>query len=132
MTGGTVIVKGVVRGKTVELDREPGLPDGQLVSVVLRPALSPGEGLRRSFGAWAGDAQELERFLEDVYRDRDDERELANTREKLRLLEESYEELAHEMGDEELRDASMESLKRLINQLKEEIARYETRHVVRR
>jgi len=61
------------------------------------------------------------------------ERELLNTRQKLRLLEESYEELRHEAGgDEELRDASMESLKRLINQFKEEIARYEAHQPARR
>ncbi|MBN1492476.1 MAG: hypothetical protein JXA69_21365 [Phycisphaerae bacterium] len=54
------------------------------------------------------------------------ERELKRTREKLCLLETRYEELrAASGGDEELREASMESLKRLINQLKEEIARYE-------
>ncbi len=74
MTNGTVIVKGVVRGRTVELDDEPGLPEGQPVSVVLRPALPPGEGLRRSFGAWASEARELHQFIEGVYRDREDER----------------------------------------------------------
>jgi flagellar biosynthesis chaperone FliJ len=56
------------------------------------------------------------------------QRELDNTREKLRLLDASYEELRSETGgDEELRAAEMESLKRLINQFKEEIAWYETR-----
>lgn len=61
------------------------------------------------------------------------EREVAHTRTKLARLEALY--AAHEKetgGDEELRDASMESLMRLINQFKEEIARYETRHAVRR
>ena len=59
------------------------------------------------------------------------ERQLANTRDKLRLLEESYGEVLQETGgDEELRDAEMESLKRFINQLKEEIARYEAHHAV--
>jgi hypothetical protein len=74
MTSGTVIVKGVVRGRTIQLDREPGLPEGQLVSVVLRPALPPGEGLRQSFGAWASQARELDKFVEGIYRDRDDQR----------------------------------------------------------
>jgi flagellar biosynthesis chaperone FliJ len=60
------------------------------------------------------------------------ERELANTRDKLHLLEDSYEELRNETGgDEELREASMESLKRFINQLKEEIARYEAHQPAR-
>lgn len=74
MTTAAVIVKGVVHGKIIELEREPGIPEGQVVSVVLRPALPPGEGLRRAFGAWAEDAEDLNRFVQDVYRDRDDGR----------------------------------------------------------
>jgi hypothetical protein len=70
MTSGTVIVKGVVRGRTIQLECEPGLPEGQIVSVVLRLAMPPGEGLRRSFGAWASQAQELDKFVEGIYRDR--------------------------------------------------------------
>lgn len=72
MVDETIIVKGIIHGRTIELDHEPGLPEGQLVSVVLRPALPPGEGLRRSFGAWASDASELNEFIEDIYRDRED------------------------------------------------------------
>jgi hypothetical protein len=54
------------------------------------------------------------------------ESELTNTREKLRHLESRHESLLREMGGEtELREAESTSLKRLINQLKEEIARYE-------
>ena len=61
------------------------------------------------------------------------ERELANTRRKLQRLEALYEADERETGgDEELREAEMESLKRLINQLKEEIARYEARQPARR
>ncbi len=61
------------------------------------------------------------------------EREVANTREKLRRLELLYEADENETGgDEELREAEMESLKRLINQLKEEIARYEAHQPARR
>ena len=74
MTTGTVIVKGVVHGKTIELEHEPGVPEGQIVSVVLRPALPAGEGLRRSFGAWAEDAQGLDEFVQGIYRDREDDR----------------------------------------------------------
>jgi flagellar biosynthesis chaperone FliJ len=60
------------------------------------------------------------------------DRELANTREKLRLLEESYDEVRRETGgDEELREAELESLKRFMNQLKEEIARYEAHQTIR-
>ena len=55
-------------------------------------------------------------------------RELEVTREKLRFLEERYEANTREQaGDEHARELSMRSLKRLINQLKEEIARFESR-----
>jgi hypothetical protein len=53
------------------------------------------------------------------------DQELINTQRKLRKLEALYEEDAKETGgDEELRETEMESLKRQINRLKEEIARY--------
>ena len=56
------------------------------------------------------------------------QRELTVTREKLQLLEERYEANKREQGgDEHVRETSMRSLKRLINQLKEEIARFESR-----
>jgi len=55
-------------------------------------------------------------------------RELEATRKKLRLLEERYEaDKLEQTGDEHVRELSMRSLKRLINQLKEEIARFESR-----
>ncbi len=60
------------------------------------------------------------------------DRELANTRRKLRLMEEGYEEARTETDeDEHLRELEMESLKRLINQFKEEIARYEAHQPTR-
>jgi len=47
---------------------------------------------------------------------------MANTRRKLERLEQRYAAHEHEAGgDEALREMSMESLARLINQLKEEI-----------
>lgn len=53
------------------------------------------------------------------------ERELANTREKLRMLKEAYEESRTDsFVDAAIRDRSLRSLKRLINQLTEEIFRY--------
>ena len=56
------------------------------------------------------------------------QRELAVTREKLQVLEKRYEANQREQGgDEHVREISMRSLKRLINQLKEEIARFESR-----
>lgn len=58
MASEPAVLKGVVRGRTVELEREAGLPDGQSVQVVLLPVgegtpLAPGEGIRRSAGGWA-------------------------------------------------------------------------------
>lgn len=66
----TVVIKGVVRGKTIELEREPGIPEGQEVTVTVESIVSgvarlpPGDGLRRSAGAWADDAEELDRYLQ--------------------------------------------------------------------
>lgn len=55
-------------------------------------------------------------------------RELETTRDKLKLLEQRYEaERLEEGGNEHARELSMRSLRRLINQLKEEIARFEPR-----
>jgi hypothetical protein len=55
-------------------------------------------------------------------------RELDASREKLRLLEERYEASRQEKGgDEHVRELSERSFKRLINQLKEEIARFQSR-----
>ena len=59
--------------------------------------------------------------------------ELANTREKLRELEDRYEELRSDTTeDRRVRELSMHSIKRLINQLKGKIARFEARQPARR
>jgi hypothetical protein len=59
--------------------------------------------------------------------------ELANTREKLAELESRYAELhSDRLEDAHVREVTMRSLKRCINQLKEEIARYEAHHAVGR
>jgi uncharacterized protein involved in exopolysaccharide biosynthesis len=59
--------------------------------------------------------------------------ELVNTRTKLARLEARCQTLRSETGgDEELRELTMESLTRTINQFKEEIARYEAHHAVER
>jgi len=58
----------------------------------------------------------------------DNQSELANTRIKLRELQERYETLrADKSEDPRVRRLTMMSLKRLINQLTEEIARFESR-----
>lgn len=60
------------------------------------------------------------------------QRELDSTREKLRLLEKLHREASADTeGDAEVRQTELESLQQQINRFKEEIARYEARHVVR-
>lgn len=53
----THIAHGRIHGRTIELDIELGVPDGQQVEVVVHP-IEPysgwGEGIRRSAGAAAG------------------------------------------------------------------------------
>jgi hypothetical protein len=71
--------RGVVHGNVIELERSPGLPDGQSVTVTVTPQdgksqPAPGEGLRRAFGGWAEDAAGLDEFLEQTRRDRSDDR----------------------------------------------------------
>jgi hypothetical protein len=57
------------------------------------------------------------------------DRELANTRSKLLLLEDEYEATRNDSSEDAfVRDVTMRSLKRLMNQLQEEISRYEAHH----
>jgi hypothetical protein len=51
---------GVIHGKTIELDDVTNLADGAEVEIVIRPSRStrrPGEGLLRTEGALADDAE---------------------------------------------------------------------------
>jgi hypothetical protein len=64
------IFKGTIHGKVIELDQEPGLPDGQTVAVIVQTTGGDGNGIRRSFGAWAEDAEAVDQFLSDLRRDR--------------------------------------------------------------
>ena len=78
MAGAQTTLKGVVHGKTIELEQEPALPDGQSVVVTLQPLeekrLPPGEGIRRSAGAWADDPEGLDEYLEQLRNDRAQDR----------------------------------------------------------
>ena len=70
MTEHVTGLRGRVHGKTIELDQDTGLPDGQPVNVTVQPVASRAEdlprgaGLRRAFGGWAEDAEELDEYLE--------------------------------------------------------------------
>jgi len=74
----TTVLRGVVHGKTIELEEAPGLPDGQPVNVTVQPVPQrqhvPGEGIRQSAGAWADAAEELDAWLEEMRRSRQLER----------------------------------------------------------
>lgn len=68
------MLKGVVHGKVIELDQEPGMPDGQQVTVALQPVLPPGEGIRQSAGAWADAGEEFDEWLDEMQRSRQQDR----------------------------------------------------------
>jgi hypothetical protein len=78
MASSQATLKGVIRGKTIELEQEPGLPDGQSVAVTVQPLqekrLPPGEGIRRWAGAWADDAKGLDEYVEQLRENRDQDR----------------------------------------------------------
>lgn len=58
------------------------------------------------------------------------QREVENTRRKLQLLEERYKLIAERpCENEHVRELSLQSVKRLINQMKEEIAVFESHAV---
>ncbi len=62
-----------------------------------------------------------------------DEMELANTRDKLRELEARYEARLQEAPvNPRVHELTLRSLKRLMNQLKEDIARYEAHQPAQR
>ena len=68
----TQVLNGVVRGKTVVLEDDPHLAEGEKVRVSLRPLKSkkkatPGEGIRRSAGAWA-DHPEMDEIMAEIQR----------------------------------------------------------------
>jgi hypothetical protein len=65
----TTAYRGVVHGNIIALAENPGLPDGQEVSVSMQPVESISEqeaqaGLLRAFGAWADDPAGLDEYLE--------------------------------------------------------------------
>jgi hypothetical protein len=71
----TQLMHGVVRGRTIELDREVGVPEGQEVEVAVRTIGAPansepwGAGLRRCAGALAG-IPGLDEDMEEILRER--------------------------------------------------------------
>lgn len=71
------ILHGKVHGRTIELDEDPCVADGQEVEVQMKVVASPGEstgeGFSRTEGALADD-EEWDAIMEEVYRAREWER----------------------------------------------------------
>ncbi len=70
------LVHGVIHGKTIELQSDPGLGEGQAVEVLIRPAPSPvraGDGIRRSAGALADDPH-WDAIMDEIHQARKQER----------------------------------------------------------
>jgi hypothetical protein len=73
----TRTLHGKVCGKTIELDEELGIDEGQEVEIQLKlmsvPAKTPGEGFLRTEGALAED-EEWDGIMEEIYKARKVER----------------------------------------------------------
>jgi hypothetical protein len=67
---------GKAHGRTIELDQDPGVPDGQEVEVTLRVVQTgavsklSGDGIRRSAGPLPDDSPADDRILAQVQRSR--------------------------------------------------------------
>lgn len=58
-----LVLKGTVRGKTIELEEPTDLPDGLEITVAI--PLKPGDGVRLTAGSWADMTPEQKAELED-------------------------------------------------------------------
>ena len=68
----TRTVHGKIHGKTIELDEDPGLAEGQDVEIILqvaRPQRAWGDGIFRTAGALANDP-DWDGIMDEIYRDR--------------------------------------------------------------
>ena len=65
-------ILGRVHGKTIELNEDLGIAEGQQVEVqvkIVQPPIAWGEGIRRSAGGWA-DYPEMDAVMDKIQRDR--------------------------------------------------------------
>jgi hypothetical protein len=73
----TRTIHGRVHGKTIELDEDPGVAEGQEVEVqvtlISRPSRQPGDGFLRTEGALADDT-EWDHIMEEIHQDRKQDR----------------------------------------------------------
>jgi hypothetical protein len=64
MSSATKTLNGIVHGRSIELAEEPGLPDGQEVTVTVQPKINqPVDGIALSGGACADEADDLDAYL---------------------------------------------------------------------
>ena len=76
MATARIEMRGLIKGNAIYLEQDPGMPDGQPVTVVLetRPLSGEDEGRQRllsAMGAWAGDDEAgLNEYLESCRRER--------------------------------------------------------------
>lgn len=71
----SVALKGIVRGRTIELDRDVGLPEGQAVAVTVQPVTTAPmpAGVLSAFGAWSDDPEGVEQFVRETHAARESE-----------------------------------------------------------
>jgi len=72
----TKTIHGRIHGKTIELDEDAGIAEGQEVEVTVKPTRNSrpwGEGIKNSAGAWA-DYPEMDEVMQQIQRDRKFER----------------------------------------------------------
>ena len=68
----TKAINGKIHGKTIELDEDLGVADGQEVQVqvtIVPPARKWGEGILRSAGGWV-DCPEMDAIMEKIHEGR--------------------------------------------------------------
>lgn len=68
---------GTIHGKTIRLDEDPGMVEGQVVEIQMKvispPAQSWGDGIRNSAGGWV-DYPELDEVFKTIHQERTLER----------------------------------------------------------
>ncbi len=68
MTNSPSAMRGVVHGKTIEVEGDLNLPEGQQVAIIVQPLLSPEQAIRQSAGGWSDDPEGVDRFVEEMRR----------------------------------------------------------------
>lgn len=74
MSEGSLILDGVVHGRTIEPEREPGIAEGQTVSVTISVPSALPSGRLKAFGSCASEAESLDAVVQETYCRREAER----------------------------------------------------------